>query len=166
MLALAGLAGATIAIVAAGGPQAKPTEPPPPGAALTFRAEQIAADFGVGYAVTTGDVNGDGRTDILAINATDLVWFQAPSWEKHVILAAGATIADNVTLAPHDIDRDGRLDVALGAGWTAPEHRHAAVGQAERARRHAGLGSVPDCRRADAAPDSVGRRRRRSQPRS
>ena len=58
------------------------------------------------------------RPDILAISGTELVWFQAPNWEKTVILAAGATTADNVTLAPHDIDGDGRLDVALGAGWT------------------------------------------------
>ena len=84
---------------------------------LRFRAEQIAADFGVGYAVVTADVNGDGRPDVLAINATDLVWFEAPSWQKHVMLA-GATVRDNVTLAPHDIDGDGRIDVALGAGWT------------------------------------------------
>jgi hypothetical protein len=83
-----------------------------------FRAQEIATDFGVGYAVVPGDVDGDGRTDILAINGTDLVWFRAPSWEKNVILAAGATTADNVTLAPYDIDHDGRLDVALGAGWT------------------------------------------------
>ncbi len=82
-----------------------------------FRAEQIAADFGVGYAVVTADVNGDRRQDVLAINATDLVWFEAPGWQKHVILA-GATVRDNVTLAPHDIDGDGRLDIALGAGWT------------------------------------------------
>jgi len=87
-------------------------------AAAKFRAEQIAADFGVGYAVVTGDVNGDKRTDVVAINATDLVWFQAPTWEKHVMIGKGATVNDNVTLALHDIDRDGRLDVALGAGWT------------------------------------------------
>ena len=119
MLALAGLAGASTAIIAAVArePQvAKPPEPAQPGAALTFRAEQIAADFGIGYAVTTGDVNGDGRTDVVAINATDLVWFEAPSWQKHVILT-GATPRDNVCLALHDIDRDGRLDVALGASW-------------------------------------------------
>jgi hypothetical protein len=86
--------------------------------ALTFRGQEIATDFGVGYAVVPGDVNGDRRTDVLAISGTELVWFEAPSWQKHVILAAGATTADNVTLAPHDIDGDGDLDIALGAGWT------------------------------------------------
>src|SRR5688500_13497200 len=101
------------AVTAAGVAAGQATAP-----ALQFRAQEIAKDFGVGYAVVAGDVNGDRLTDILAISGTELVWFQAPTWEKNVILAAGATTADNVTLAPHDIDGDGRLDVALGAGWT------------------------------------------------
>ena len=95
---------------------AKPGEAKAPSAGMQFRAEEIATDFGIGYAVTTGDVNGDGRTDVVAINATDLVWFEAPGWQKRVILT-GATPRDNVCLALHDIDRDGRLDVALGASW-------------------------------------------------
>ena len=90
--------------------------PQQPASALQFRAEQIATDFGVGYAVATGDVNGDGRTDVVAINGTDLVWFEAPSWQKRVILT-NATPRDNVCIALQDIDRDGKLDVALGASW-------------------------------------------------
>lgn len=81
-----------------------------------FRVQEIAADFGIGYAVTTGDVNADGRPDILAINATQLVWFENPSWTRHVMLD-GHAVPDHVTLAAHDIDGDGRLDVAMGAAW-------------------------------------------------
>jgi hypothetical protein len=96
--------------------RAREHQAPPSGVSLKFRGEQIASDFGIGYAVATGDVNGDGRTDVLAINATDLVWFEAPGWQKKVMIS-GVTPKDNVCLAPHDIDRDGRLDVALGASW-------------------------------------------------
>jgi hypothetical protein len=114
---IAGAAGvaamATAALFAAG------QNPPAPGAAagpLQFRGEQIASDFGVGYAVTTGDVNGDKLTDVVAISGTDLVLFEAPKWQKRVLLS-GATPKDNVCLALHDIDRDGKMDVAIGASW-------------------------------------------------
>src|SRR5689334_11713285 len=119
-----GVAGIVAAAVAAQAPAPAPAPPPtgPTGfaatSALTFRAQDIATNFGVGYAVVPGDVDGDKQTDILAISGTELVWFKAPTWEKRTILGAGVTVADNVTLAPHDIDGDGRLDVALGAGWT------------------------------------------------
>jgi hypothetical protein len=112
LVCVGAVTGATFSIPAAMG-ERQPATPP---AAFQFRGEQIASDFGIGYAVTTGDVNGDGRTDVVAINATDLVWFEAPTWQKRVILT-GATPRDNVCLALHDIDRDGRLDVALGASW-------------------------------------------------
>src|SRR5829696_6906853 len=98
-------------------PAAGPTGFAEPGP-LKFREQEIGKDFGVGYAIASGDVNGDSKTDIIAISGTELVWFQAPTWEKSVILPAGTTTADNVTIAPHDIDGDGRLDIALGAGWT------------------------------------------------
>jgi len=84
--------------------------------AWQFRAEQIASDFGVGYAVTIGDVNGDRKDDVVAISGTDLVWFEAPTFQKKVMLS-GQTPKDNVCLALQDIDRDGKLDVALGATW-------------------------------------------------
>jgi hypothetical protein len=113
MLALASAASVTVGVSGQQTPAPAVSTPKGP---VSFRAEQIASDFGVGYAVTTGDVNGDGRTDIVAINATDLVWFEAPTWQKRVIIS-GLTPKDNVCLSLNDIDRDGRLDVALGASW-------------------------------------------------
>jgi hypothetical protein len=112
-------------VSASGGAQAPAPSPAGPtgfaaSSPITFRAQDLATGFGVGYAVVPGDVDGDRQTDILAISGTELVWFKAPTWAKQTILGPGVTVADNVTLAPHDIDGDGRLDVALGAGWSGP----------------------------------------------
>ncbi len=96
--------------------QAPPNPPAQAAGPYRFETQEIRADFGVGYAVTVADVNGDEKPDILAISGTQLVWFENPSWQAHVVLD-GQTPKDNVTLAPRDIDRDGRLDVALGATW-------------------------------------------------
>jgi hypothetical protein len=83
---------------------------------IRFREQEIQRQFGVGYAVLVADVNNDRRPDIVAINPTQAVWFENPSWEKRVILD-GATKKDNVCIAAHDIDRDGKIDLALGADW-------------------------------------------------
>ena len=94
-------------------PAGPPAASPP---VFRFETQEIRDNFGVGYAVTVADVNGDRKPDVLAISGTQLVWFENPSWQAHVVLD-GQTPKDNVALAPHDIDRDGRLDVALGATW-------------------------------------------------
>ena len=105
---------AAVAAMLSGQQPAQPAAPAK--AAFQFRGEQIASDFGVGYAVTLGDINNDKRTDVVAISGTDLVWFEAPTWQKRVMLS-NQTPRDNVCLALQDIDRDGKLDVALGATW-------------------------------------------------
>src|SRR6266851_7552142 len=85
-------------------------------AATTFRAQEIQRDFGVVYAVLVADINGDGKPDVVAINPTQVVWYENPSWEKHVILD-GVSKKDNVAIAAADIDGDGKVDLALGADW-------------------------------------------------
>lgn len=69
------------------------------------------------YAVTLADVDGDGRQDVVAVTENRVQWYRNPDWEKHVILE-DQTELDNVCIAPYDIDGDGQIDFALGAGWT------------------------------------------------
>lgn len=85
-------------------------------AAVKFRTQEIQRDFGIVYAVLIADVNNDKRPDIVAINQTQVAWFENPTWTRHIILE-GATKKDNVCIAGNDIDGDGKLDFALGADW-------------------------------------------------
>src|SRR3954468_1905460 len=87
-----------------------------PALAASFRMQEIGTGLDVVYAVAIADVNGDNKPDVVAINNTQLMWFESPAWTKHVI-AEKITGHDNVAVAPFDIDRDGRMDFALGADW-------------------------------------------------
>jgi hypothetical protein len=89
----------------------------------SFEAQQIDPHVGeICYAVTTADVNGDGRPDVVAVTEDAVVWFANPDWSKHTILRGG-TARDNVCLQAHDVDGDGRVDFALGAGWKPTDTR-------------------------------------------
>lgn len=86
-------------------------------AQLRFEERVLASGLKGGYQVTAVDVNGDGRTDIIALatGMNELVWFENPSWEKRVLLER---VDRPINLAARDIDGDGIPEIVLAAGWS------------------------------------------------
>src|SRR5262245_53213170 len=82
-----------------------------------FETREVDPKVGeICYAVTLADVDGDKKTDIVAVTENRVVWYHNPDWKPRVIIA-DQTERDNVCIAPLDIDGDGQIDFALGAGW-------------------------------------------------
>ena len=69
------------------------------------------------YGLAIADVNGDQKTDLVGVSNRAVYWYENPSWKRHTIIK-DQTLNDNVCIAAHDIDGDGKVDFALGAGWT------------------------------------------------
>jgi hypothetical protein len=85
-----------------------------------FKVEEIDKTLKVGYGVRLVDLNGDGKLDVVVADAARVVWFDnAGGWKLHTVIdnAAAGVKADNVCLDVADVDRDGKLDIALGADW-------------------------------------------------
>ena len=57
------------------------------GQPMHFEKTTIADNLTGGYQVIPCDVNGDGRPDLIALASgmPDLVWFENPTWERHVL---------------------------------------------------------------------------------
>ena len=82
-----------------------------------FQAREIDAHLGeVCYAVTLADVDGDKKPDVVAVSENRVVWYHNPDWKPRVIIE-DQTERDNVCISPQDVDGDGQIDFALGAGW-------------------------------------------------
>jgi|HigsolmetaAR202D_1030399.scaffolds.fasta_scaffold10583_3 FG-GAP repeat. len=79
---------------------------------IAFRTHVIATDLKGGYQVVPADLNRDGRLDLIALASgmTELVWFENPTWQRHVI-ADGLNRMINV--APLDTDGDGIPELLL-----------------------------------------------------
>ena len=99
-------AGIVVAAAAQPAPSPAPVEPIP------FVAHTIDTALTGGYQAVVVDLNRDGRRDVIALSTRlpELVWYENPGWERHVI-AAGLSRMINV--AAHDVDGDGIPELAL-----------------------------------------------------
>jgi hypothetical protein len=85
-----------------------------------FEAQIIDPGVAIGYGLAIGDVDGDGKSDILLADKKQFVWYRNGDWKKFVI-AENLTASDNVCIAARDLDGDGKVEVAVGAQWNPGE---------------------------------------------
>jgi hypothetical protein len=54
---------------------------------MHFERQLLADDLAGGYQVIACDVNADGKPDLVALssNLRDLLWFENPGWQRHVL---------------------------------------------------------------------------------
>ena len=82
-----------------------------------FVAHEIGTGLRGGYQVVIADLNKDGRPDVIALaqGIPELLWYENPSWQRHVI-AAG--MSQMINASAFDIDGDGIPELALAQGFT------------------------------------------------
>ncbi len=79
-----------------------------------FERQMIDADVTGAFDLSLADIDGDGLVDIVAVanDPAQFVWYQNPSWNKHII---SSSARGNVATAPYDIDGDGDTDLVLAS---------------------------------------------------
>ena len=83
---------------------------------IRFEAHTIATGLTGGYHVVVADMNKDGKPDIIALadGLSELVWYENPGWQRHVIVSGRSHM---INLAAADVDGDGIPELLLSDGF-------------------------------------------------
>lgn len=95
-------------------------------ATIEFKTETVASDLEGGYQVVVADVNHDGKPDLIALGSgmKELVWFESPSRERHVIARDRSQM---INLAAADLDGDGIPEIVLAEQFDMDPRKSAGV---------------------------------------
>jgi len=91
---------------------------------LSFRAHTVASDLRGGYQVVVLDLNRDGHPDLIALASgiSELLWFEAPRWQRHVI-AAGFSQMINLAV----VESAAGTVIVLASGFTSDARKSAGI---------------------------------------
>src|SRR5690606_2519276 len=90
--------------------------PDPP----VFESQTLDNQVEIGYGLAIGDVDGDGKPEILLADKKQFVWYRNGDWQRFVMVE-NLTSSDNVCITARDINGDGKVEVAVGAQWNPSE---------------------------------------------
>ena len=81
-----------------------------------FTEHTIATGLKGGYQVVVADLNHDGKPDLIALASgmPELVWYENPTWERHVIAGGFSRM---INCAAWDTDGDGIPEIVLASGF-------------------------------------------------
>jgi hypothetical protein len=85
-----------------------------------FMEHTIATHLTGGYQVVVADLNQDGKPDLIALASglPELVWFENPGWQRHVIASNFTEMINCVVL-----NYGGRLAMVLASGFSNDARR-------------------------------------------
>src|SRR2546423_6799664 len=81
-----------------------------------FAEHTIATGLKGGYQVVVADLNHDGKPDLIALASgmPELVWYENPTWERHVIAGGFSRM---INCAAWDTDGDGIPEIVLASAF-------------------------------------------------
>ncbi len=91
-----------------------------------FEEHTIASDLAGGYQVIAHDINHDGKLDLVALASgmTELVWFENPGWQRHLI---ASNLPHMINCALWDIDGDGIPEIVVAYEFSMDASKSAGV---------------------------------------
>lgn len=77
-----------------------------------FDRTVIDADFPGAYQVEVADVDGDKKSDVIAVGGGTCAWYQNPTWKKRIVTGPKQT-PGIISSATADITGDGKAEIAI-----------------------------------------------------